>query len=228
MINFFSLIYPQLHSSRMLSTDSPNHQDYKQTLRKAQSRLAACVKGSKFLIKKLYDAISPQYPKVPLKGIMLQPCTHPKHKFTLWIALHHRLSTVERLTRIGIQVPAECVLCRIADETHDHLYMECNVIRRLWRRLLIWMGMQKNVGDWKTELEWVTKQVKGRSTNSFIISNVFAMVINIMWRTRNLIRFQLGNYNEDQVCREIPIHVHIQSQTYRKWEGPLHQQATVS
>lgn len=96
-----------------------------------QTRLASCVKGSKFLIKKLYDALSPQYPKFPWKGIMLSPCIHPRHKFTLWIALHHRIPIVERLARIGIQIPVECVFYRNADETHDHLFMKCNVIRRL-------------------------------------------------------------------------------------------------
>lgn len=192
-----------------------------------QTRLAACAKGSKFLLKKLYDAISPQYPKITWRSIVIHPCIHLRHKFTLWLALQHRLPAVRRLAKIGIQVPIECVLCWSADETHDHLYMKCNVTRSLWRRLLLWMGVQRNVGGWNTEVEWVAKQAKGRSAKSSIISSVFGMVSNLMWRTRNSIRFQQGSYNEDQVCREIAIHVHIQSKTHRKWEGPLQQQAAI-
>lgn len=92
---------------------------------------------------------------------------------------------------------------------------------------MLWMGVQRNVGGWNTEVEWVAKQAKGRSAKSSIISSVFGMVSNLMWRTRNSIRFQQGSYNEDQVCREIAIHVHIQSKTHRKWEGPLQQQAAI-
>lgn len=47
----------------------------------------------------------------------------PKHAFITWVNARNRLSTRDRLRRWGMQVPAECILCNVEDETRQHLFI---------------------------------------------------------------------------------------------------------
>lgn len=106
-----------------------------------KARLNVYVTGGTFTVKKIYNALTPQLPKVPWKEIILNQSIHPRHKFILWLTLLHRLSTVERLAKFGIQVPRTCVYCEIDDETHDNLFVECGITKHLWMRLLNCLGV---------------------------------------------------------------------------------------
>lgn len=107
------------------------------------SRLDQLQKGNSFSIMKLYQLQFPQLPKVPWKGIVLQPKMHPRFKFILWLALQRRLATVDRLLKYGVQIPQQCILCKLTDETFDNLFFECSVTNELWSRLLKWWDIAK-------------------------------------------------------------------------------------
>lgn len=89
--------------------------------------------------------LMPQYQKVPWKSIVLQTSIHPRFKFILWLAAHERLATVDRLNKIGVHVPQDCAFCKATIETLEHLFFECSVTTRVWTRLLVWLGMKRNI-----------------------------------------------------------------------------------
>ncbi|KAL9858138.1 putative RNA-directed DNA polymerase [Arabidopsis thaliana] len=45
----------------------------------------------------------------------------PKHAFCMWLAVHNRLSTGDRMTLWNMGVDATCILCNNALESRDHL-----------------------------------------------------------------------------------------------------------
>ncbi|XP_019244265.1 PREDICTED: uncharacterized protein LOC109224132 [Nicotiana attenuata] len=96
----------------------------------------------RFSIKKLYKLQTPQVQKVYWKCVILQPHIYPRHKFNLWLAIQGRLPTVERLQKMGIQVPSTCVFCVLADEHFEHLFFDCTYTKTIWQRLLNWLGVQ--------------------------------------------------------------------------------------
>ncbi|XP_060177863.1 uncharacterized protein LOC132607802 [Lycium barbarum] len=93
----------------------------------------------------------------------------------------------------------------------------------LWIRILVWLGVHRAIGSWQEEVQWTTTMAKRKSGRGAIISVVFAMVIALVWRYRNLIRFQSHNYNEDRLCKAIAVHLHIRGRTRRKWQPLLSQ-----
>ncbi|XP_070013606.1 uncharacterized protein LOC142176111 [Nicotiana tabacum] len=99
------------------------------------NRLDQLQNGNSFSIRKLYRLQFPQLPKVPWKGIVLQPRLHPRFKFILWLALQRRLATVDRLLKFGVQIDQQCALCKLASEIFDHLFFECYVTKEVWSRL---------------------------------------------------------------------------------------------
>lgn len=58
----------------------------------------------RFSIKKAYLAMLPKFPKPMWKKLALVTSLLPRHHFVMWLTLHKRLSTVDRLSRWGISL----------------------------------------------------------------------------------------------------------------------------
>ena len=56
----------------------------------------------------------------------------PRFAFTAWIILQQRLLTKDRMSHFGMTVNQTCVLCASADETHPHLFADCNFTRTIF------------------------------------------------------------------------------------------------
>lgn len=138
----------------------------------------------------MYLKLIPVYPRAEWKSLMLHTNIHPRYRFTIWLAAQHRLAIVERLLKIGIQIPAACAFCWHSLESFSHLFFECTITKQIWSRLCSWLGYNRSIGDWKTELEWACKKVKSRRGTNVITSCVFAMIVALIWRERNIIRFE--------------------------------------
>lgn len=52
----------------------------------------------------------PQRVNVEWKTLAMLKGLIPRHNFIMWLALHQRLTTVDRLGKWGIQVAIRCVL----------------------------------------------------------------------------------------------------------------------
>lgn len=49
----------------------------------------------------------------------------PRFSFVLWMAMHEKLSTGERMSKWGSNVDTACMLCRDPYETLSHLFFDC-------------------------------------------------------------------------------------------------------
>ncbi|XP_060170472.1 uncharacterized protein LOC132601404 [Lycium barbarum] len=175
----------------------------------------------KFQIKKAYCLLLPQLPRVPWKTIVLHKQIHPRFKFNLWLAAQKRLSTFDRLQKIGIQVPMECVFCDRGVETFDYLFFACSINRGLWGKLLQWLGHYETIGTWKEEIHWICNMAHGTNGAASITCSVFGMMVYCIWQERNSIRFQPGQYNATRVYRGISLHMHIKGRHKAKWQPIL-------
>ncbi|KAK4739832.1 hypothetical protein R3W88_003529 [Solanum pinnatisectum] len=122
--------------------------------------------------------------------------------------VHKRLATVDRLMKFGIQVPPDCAYCALTLETFGHLFFECQVTKSLWSRQC-----------WETELRWMCLMAK-KEGRAEIASSVFGMLVYVIWRERNRIKFENGRVRVE-VLKEIVIHIQIKSQTRAKWQITL-------
>lgn len=58
---------------------------------------------------------------------------NPKHSFMVWLATLGRLRTKDRL-RMG-DGDLLCVFCTADNETHTHLFFQCNFVREAWNSI---------------------------------------------------------------------------------------------
>lgn len=67
----------------------------------------------------------------------------PKVEVFTWLAVLGKLNTRDFLSRIGI-VPIEeniCPFCRDAEETIEHIFIQCSLIWGVWNELAKWWGL---------------------------------------------------------------------------------------
>ncbi|XP_059306443.1 uncharacterized protein LOC132057872 [Lycium ferocissimum] len=166
----------------------------------------------KFSIKKVYKDMLPRYPRTEWKKLYLVKGMLPRHQFVLWLALHKRLSTMDRLSSWGIQVPVECVLCgTTAMETHDHLYFGCAYSKGIWQQLVKWTGIQAG-GRLAQEVHWVNSQVRHNRAKGDLIAFIFAAAVYQMWMERNGRRFQQRSRDATLIVKDIIMQVFIKGQ----------------
>ncbi|XP_019228166.1 PREDICTED: uncharacterized protein LOC109209363 [Nicotiana attenuata] len=62
-------------------------------------RMQSCMKNGKFNIKTSYIQSSPEWPKVRWKSVTMINGSLPKQQFIMWMAMHKRMATVDRLIK---------------------------------------------------------------------------------------------------------------------------------
>eukprot|EP00253_Pinus_taeda_P016469 PITA_16469 len=69
----------------------------------------------------------------PLHKVAWNPECLPKIKFFNWTLLKRKILTAENLRKKGILGPSICCLCRAAEESSNHLFLECSFARNCWK-----------------------------------------------------------------------------------------------
>ncbi|KAK4726976.1 hypothetical protein R3W88_031893 [Solanum pinnatisectum] len=92
-----------------------------------------------FSIKKMYQVLKGEYNKVPWRRLTCNNLDSPKWVFALYVAIHRRLYTKDRLSNWGIIRDDVCALCKAEVETHQHLFFSCNFSKQIWHKMLNWL-----------------------------------------------------------------------------------------
>lgn len=119
----------------------------------------------------------PQYPKIEWSRLVLVQDQIPRQKLILWLALHYRLNTVDKILQWGKTIPTDCVLCkgRIMEILH-HLFFRCPYSTSICTVLLKWLGYRRTIGGWDQEV-WLTKRINSSRPQTGILGFCWATVV---------------------------------------------------
>ncbi|KAG5569045.1 hypothetical protein H5410_058811 [Solanum commersonii] len=92
------------------------------------------------------------------------------------------------------------------------------VTRALWYILLVWLGINRTIGSWQDELDWVTIWARKKIEKGATISCVFDMLVYLVWGELNAIQFQSNLYQSDKLCKEIVLYMHVRERDLAKWK----------
>ena len=130
----------------------------------------------------------------------------PRCKFFIWLVVHNRVWTADRLAKRNLPHPESCPLCDQVDETINHLLVGCVFARQVWTLVLEQIGLllvapQHNVSRfsrwWKRSIAAVPKEIR-KGLNSLII-----LVAWEIWKHRNSCVFDNKRPNIQEVFRAI-------------------------
>ncbi|XP_059295381.1 uncharacterized protein LOC132048701 [Lycium ferocissimum] len=122
----------------------------------------------------------------------------------MWLTLHGRLLTSDRLIKWGLDVEPLCILCQQCHEDRSHLFVGCPFANQLWSRLFSWIQRQFSPAQtWGNHLTWVLQCGKGKSHRARIFRMVYAEGIHSIWIERNQRLFEKRSRDVASIAREI-------------------------
>lgn len=65
------------------------------------------------------------------RGLVCHNRASLKCLFMIWMMVRGRLSTMDRLPSWRLEVNLQCMLCGEADESHQHIFIECAYSKEL-------------------------------------------------------------------------------------------------
>ncbi|GJS50408.1 RNA-directed DNA polymerase, eukaryota, reverse transcriptase zinc-binding domain protein [Tanacetum coccineum] len=79
----------------------------------------------KFSINRVWGDISSQENKVDWHDVVWFPNAIPRHAFILWLLVHERLPTQDRLAKWYPNRVIKCAMCLQEQDSHQHLFFNC-------------------------------------------------------------------------------------------------------
>ena len=155
-----------------------------------------------FSVKSAYECLYNRTRGSPNRVFKLlwQVKAFPNVLTTAWRALLDRLPTKTCLLRRGVVVTSLlCVMCCSENESAQHLFVECIVAQRIWDRCLRWVGiLSAQHRDIQSHFEQFTLCCINYKQN-LLWKGVWVAVVSCIWEQRNLIVFQQGVADEEEI-----------------------------
>jgi len=108
-----------------------------------------------------YDFFRYKAEPVRWASVIWEQWSLPKHSFSLWLAMLGKLRTRDRLQFLSPD--PVCSLCQNADESHAHLFFNCDWSSSLWSKARFWLKIHNNMHQSHLSL---TKQQKRATTEN--------------------------------------------------------------
>ncbi|XP_069148077.1 uncharacterized protein [Solanum lycopersicum] len=164
----------------------------------------AHIKEGKGVIRQIYDTLRGEQAKPVWKCLMFKNPARPKAIFLLWIFMYRKLATEDRLVKWGIIQEKPCVLCANEDERLDHMFLHCQYVNEVWKRVLTWAGFNSNrAGTWTQLIQWSIQQGKGKSTRAQLFKLLLAEMVYAVWNERNKRIFDDKKTLIDEIVKKI-------------------------
>ncbi|XP_057770894.1 uncharacterized protein LOC130990686 [Salvia miltiorrhiza] len=127
-----------------------------------------------------YSHTSQDFPKVLWGNWIWERFIPERRSIVCWRVIHQRLPTVDNLIRRGIQGPNRCALCGKAEESINHLFWDCEMIKPIWGEFLYWFQQE----DLKHCVDIHSFMVSAWSLDSSSLIKAFwkAGIVNILWK----------------------------------------------
>ncbi|KAH0724767.1 hypothetical protein KY284_000632 [Solanum tuberosum] len=168
----------------------------------------------RFSIKKLYKALMEEYQKVEWRRLICNNVACPKWNFILYLALQKRLLTRDRLVAWGCVEKVQYVLSEAANETHNHLFLQCMFTAQVWQKILHWLNIQREARRWDEEVLWTNTHCKGKQARAKVYRMAVAASVYVVWQEKNQRIFKQIIRTPGMLVRKIVQEVHLQR---KKW-----------
>lgn len=141
------------------------------------------VPSNKFSTAKTWLELHPPPTPVPWSKSVWFKDRIPKHAFISWVVAWNRLHTRDRLSRWGLTVPTNCILCNLQEESRDHLFFECEFSSEMWTFFTLRTNLTLPP-RFMDCLLWLQTTLRDKHV-SLIIKLRFQASIYFIWRERN-------------------------------------------
>ncbi|XP_062118621.1 uncharacterized protein LOC133832270 [Humulus lupulus] len=159
--------------------------------------LEKAAKNNKINISKLYVQLLNKE-MAPFAHVVWCNLTLPKHRFILWQATLGHLLTRDNLVRCHMHLPSVmCPTCELQQESHDHLFFQCQLSQLVRSRVTEWLGLDIWPVQFKDWIAWMVGKPKGLQQK--LLAVVLAASVYLIWWNRNHCLFKFCSMSVNKV-----------------------------
>nr|XP_016463101.1 PREDICTED: uncharacterized protein LOC107786164 [Nicotiana tabacum] len=180
-----------------------------------QGRYVLTVNGEYSITRSYLDIIG-SHSRMRIAELVWTAMAQPRHRFIMWLAIHGRLLTRERLLKL--QIPVENMYCCLCDaqvmETNTHLFGECDWFQNVKQELVQWTGIQVRACDFKQVLESFKRKQWPRLKKE-LMTAIWGALLHHTWKARNWKLFKGINVHRSEIVSQIKKDVVVRLESYR-------------
>ncbi|XP_019103706.2 uncharacterized protein LOC109134420 [Beta vulgaris subsp. vulgaris] len=154
------------------------------------------------MVRKVYDTLVGEHPKVHWAGIIWNRLSLPKHRFISWLAFQERLQTTSRLAAMGITNQDNCLLCAMQKEDHYHLFFQCPYSKGCLQAFKEWLSITTSTTDLKLLIRWIQRSRKSKFQKNVMYAGITGLIYKI-WQSRNKVFWEMCAPNIDASCKQL-------------------------
>ncbi|CAH1422484.1 unnamed protein product [Lactuca virosa] len=124
-------------------------------------------------------------PVVPWYKVVWFKLNIPSHAFILWLAIHDRLMTQERMQIWQNSANLKCMLCKMVSDSTTHLFFECQYSHGVWTKVCDMCNIQFPDFRLKKIIEYQIPRLQSNHIQTEIEKLALAATIYLIWRERN-------------------------------------------
>jgi hypothetical protein len=106
----------------------------------------------------------------------------PKQAFILWLAIHNRLTTGDRLLAWGFKGDVNCGFCKARTESRNHIFFSCGFSSRVWKTCLQRCSLLNCYTSWSEMIDEGCRTLKGKSLMGTICRLILSSAVYWLWR----------------------------------------------
>ena len=148
-----------------------------------------------------YDFFRHKVEPVHWANVVWEQWSLPRHSFSLWLAMLGKLRMRDCLPFLSPD--PKCPLCQNADESHAHLFFNCDWSSSLWRKTRLWLKIHHNMPSLSRATQVLQHTKKGLQPKMRRVS--LAVLVYLIWEERNRRIFDNTSKSVEAVFRKFQI-----------------------
>ncbi|GJY48200.1 RNA-directed DNA polymerase, eukaryota, reverse transcriptase zinc-binding domain protein [Tanacetum coccineum] len=146
----------------------------------------------------VWNNMKVEYPKVEWHKVVWFSQCIPRHTFVMWLVLHDRFQTQERMARWYTNGILLCPLCANCKDLVHRLFFQCNFASKVWSKIKGDLDIQRDPNDWQRIIQMINDICVNSIKGVFGRIRITACVYYI-WKERNSRVFQNVKKTEEEV-----------------------------
>lgn len=138
----------------------------------------------KFSTKNTWSLIRSSAPTVNWHSNIWFTHSTPKYAFMVWLAMHNKLSTGDRMLLWNVGIDVICVLCQQQLETRDHLFFGCAYSQNFWLWLVRCLLPSRFSDQWQ-DIIVILADNSISTLKLYLIRYNFQAALHSIWREQN-------------------------------------------
>ncbi|XP_074313853.1 uncharacterized protein LOC141649051 [Silene latifolia] len=189
----------------------------------ATGLLQSCVKRGKLQLHLLYNHFRQRGNKLSWAKVAWNRVLLPKHSFFLVMAMQRKLATIDKLNARGLCMVNRCILCKMDNECHKHLFFQCSYSALIWGQILHWLNMQYRTVKMNKEMHWIASRRTCKHWKARWYISCLDATGYCIWEERNTRIFSGHEHQVDYVVKRIQylVRVRLLYVTHPSKEGEI-------